>query len=68
MLFNSIVLLYYYYYYYYYYYKMRHDVWIMQISDASLVYVVFKGHQPGVYSKWPDCQEQVHGLLQVQLL
>ena len=26
----------------------------------SPCYVVFNGHQPGVYSKWPDYQEQVH--------
>ena len=23
-------------------------------------YVVFDGHEPGVYYNWPDCQEQVH--------
>jgi ribonuclease HI len=24
-------------------------------------YVVWKGHQPGIYTSWPDCQEQVVG-------
>ena len=23
-------------------------------------YVVFNGHETGVYYNWPDCQEQVH--------
>ncbi|KAK7274905.1 hypothetical protein RIF29_16006 [Crotalaria pallida] len=24
-------------------------------------YVVYEGHMPGVYAKWADCKEQVHG-------
>lgn len=24
-------------------------------------YVVWKGHQPGIYTNWQDTQQQVHG-------
>jgi viroplasmin and RNaseH domain-containing protein len=27
---------------------------------SHLFYVVFDGHEPGVYYNWPDCHRQVH--------
>ncbi|KAF3443708.1 hypothetical protein FNV43_RR13398 [Rhamnella rubrinervis] len=30
------------------------------IMAKKAVYVVFKGRQPGIYSSWPECQEQVN--------
>ena len=27
----------------------------------KIVYIVFKGRQLGIYSSWPECQEQVNG-------
>lgn len=34
---------------------LKYAVWIMK------VYVVFKGHTPGVYTTWMDCHAQVSG-------
>ena len=31
------------------------------MADKTKFYVVWQGHQPGIYSNWADCQKQTQG-------
>lgn len=44
---------------------MRGIRFVVRIRTANMAknkfYVVWKGHQPGIYSSWAECQQQIHG-------